>query len=455
MELINKIDNTLSFNKNNIRILGTYQEPWFVAKDICNILGLTNPTESLKILKDSWRKYENVQTTTSKQLMNIINEPAVYKLIMRSNKPIAQKFQEFICEEVLPSLRKEGEYKMQKIFEDKLEEKNLIIYNQEKEIEKNKRYLNRLDRNKCAIGNSIYIMTHPKFDNEFKIGFSSNINERSKDPETYAPDHYEYIYHRLVKNMKQVETILHSIYASVRINRHKEWFTFENIEEIIKEIDGVCDVIEKAHKNNEKLREEVIYVDTELKEDLIVVPPHAVKNPLLLPIKPCNVCGLNKTLEEFNPAKEHRDGRENTCAICRRAKVLESAEQKRLIIPIPKEKTCNKCNKTQPLDNFRKQSISVDGHRPRCKDCDKVEAKERKEKPKEVVEEKLCRQCGDTKKISEFNKNATKKDGYNIYCRDCINVKSKKYNAENKEKISEKKKAKRMELKNKPQLSSI
>jgi BRO family, N-terminal domain len=44
--------------------------------------------------------------------MIIINEPAVYKLIMRSNKPNAQPFQEFVCGEILPSIRKKGEYKI-------------------------------------------------------------------------------------------------------------------------------------------------------------------------------------------------------------------------------------------------------------------------------------------------------------------------------------------------------
>jgi hypothetical protein len=47
IKLINKIDETMSFNKNTIRIIGTNNEPRFVAKDIYNILELTNVTESL------------------------------------------------------------------------------------------------------------------------------------------------------------------------------------------------------------------------------------------------------------------------------------------------------------------------------------------------------------------------------------------------------------------------
>jgi len=48
MELIKQIDETVSFNEQNIRIIGTCQEPWFVAKDICNILELKNLMEGVR-----------------------------------------------------------------------------------------------------------------------------------------------------------------------------------------------------------------------------------------------------------------------------------------------------------------------------------------------------------------------------------------------------------------------
>ena len=55
MELIKQIDKTVSFNEQNIRIIGTCQEPWFVAKDICNILELKNLTEAMKMIPEKWR----------------------------------------------------------------------------------------------------------------------------------------------------------------------------------------------------------------------------------------------------------------------------------------------------------------------------------------------------------------------------------------------------------------
>jgi len=127
MELIKQIDETISFNEQNIRIVGTYQEPWFVAKDICNILELPNITNAIKIIPEKWRGLKLLNTFGGEQNMIIINEAGLYKLIMRSNKPIAQKFQEVVGEEILPTLRKKGEYKIQAIIDKnkQLEEKKL------------------------------------------------------------------------------------------------------------------------------------------------------------------------------------------------------------------------------------------------------------------------------------------------------------------------------------------
>ena len=117
MELINIIDETFKFEGKQIRVIGTIENPWFVAKDICNILELTNITEALKNIPEKWRGSETLNTSGGRQNMIILSEPAVYCLIMRSNKPIAKKFQEAVCEEILPSIRKKGEYKIQSIID--------------------------------------------------------------------------------------------------------------------------------------------------------------------------------------------------------------------------------------------------------------------------------------------------------------------------------------------------
>ena len=89
----------------------------------------------MKMIPEKWRSSEKLNTFGGEQNMIIINEAGLYKLIMRSNKPIAQKFQEVVCEEILPSLRKKGEYKIQSIIDKNKEleeEKQKIIDKYEK-----------------------------------------------------------------------------------------------------------------------------------------------------------------------------------------------------------------------------------------------------------------------------------------------------------------------------------
>ena len=96
-----------------IRSVVKDSEPWFVAKDVCEVLGLTNPSEALKSLdsdeKSTLRNPEG-RGGVGAQCFNIINESGLYALVIRSNKPNARKFRKWITAEVLPAIRKTGRY---------------------------------------------------------------------------------------------------------------------------------------------------------------------------------------------------------------------------------------------------------------------------------------------------------------------------------------------------------
>ena len=145
-ELINQIDKTFNFNENTIRVIGTYNEPWFIAKDICNILGLTNITNALLNIPEKWMSLTLLKSSYNSQHMIMLSEPAVYKLIMRSNKPIAQKFQEHVCEVILPNIRKHGEYKLQSIIDEKNKEINNIEDEKNKLEDENKKSTNEIEK---------------------------------------------------------------------------------------------------------------------------------------------------------------------------------------------------------------------------------------------------------------------------------------------------------------------
>lgn len=102
------------FNDQPVRIMDNNGEPWFVAKDVCNILDLTNPTEALRSLDEDERSSLRITEGTSvgggNPNVNIISESGLYKLVMRSRKAAAQPFVKWVTRDVLPGIRKNGAY---------------------------------------------------------------------------------------------------------------------------------------------------------------------------------------------------------------------------------------------------------------------------------------------------------------------------------------------------------
>lgn len=82
-------------------------EPWFVAKDVCAILEISNPSDALKRLDDDERSRFNLGRQGE---TNIVNEAGLYVLVLGSRKPEAHEFKRWVTHEVLPSIRKHGGY---------------------------------------------------------------------------------------------------------------------------------------------------------------------------------------------------------------------------------------------------------------------------------------------------------------------------------------------------------
>ena len=101
-----------NFNGNEMRkIKGEDGDPWFVAKDVCDILEINNPTEALKKL-DSDEKNTIILNEGKRGNPNksIINESGLYALMMNSRKKQAKEFRRWVTKEVLPAIRKTGNY---------------------------------------------------------------------------------------------------------------------------------------------------------------------------------------------------------------------------------------------------------------------------------------------------------------------------------------------------------
>jgi len=94
-----------------IRSIQVEGEHWYVANDICKALTIKNPHDAvLRVHEDDLGKTEVIDSMGRKQHSNIVNESDLYALIFQSNKPIAKQFKRWVTKEVLPQIRKTGNY---------------------------------------------------------------------------------------------------------------------------------------------------------------------------------------------------------------------------------------------------------------------------------------------------------------------------------------------------------
>ncbi len=95
---------------HSVRIQIVNNEPWFCLRDVCSILSIQNQSPE-RFQMDEKGVTKNVTLTSQgKQQLIFINEPNLYRVIFRSNKPEAKVFQNWVFEEVLPAIRKTGAY---------------------------------------------------------------------------------------------------------------------------------------------------------------------------------------------------------------------------------------------------------------------------------------------------------------------------------------------------------
>lgn len=144
---------------------------WFMAKDVCDILGLSNPSEALKSLDDDEKLTSVILRSGQNRSANFVNESGLYTLIFRSRKPSANKFRKWITKEVIPSIRKKGYYG--KI--DRSQSVNFL-----------NRYidnLHKIDHNYFSVISELFIVLYPAFE---KVGYQ--IPDKSSNGTRITPD---------------------------------------------------------------------------------------------------------------------------------------------------------------------------------------------------------------------------------------------------------------------------
>jgi prophage antirepressor-like protein len=100
----------VTFTDKNIRVNGTKDKLLFSAKDVCQVLGLNNTKKAIMNLNENQRVLLKVTTPGGIQKCNFITEGGLWKLVMRSNKSEALKFQDWLADEVIPCIHLHGQY---------------------------------------------------------------------------------------------------------------------------------------------------------------------------------------------------------------------------------------------------------------------------------------------------------------------------------------------------------
>ena len=102
-----------NFEDNEVRTQTINGEPWFVGKDVADILGYSNPAKAIRDHVDDEDKGQNdTFTPGGMQIMTIVNESGLYSLVFKSQLPSAKRFKRWVTSEVLPTIRKTGSYQI-------------------------------------------------------------------------------------------------------------------------------------------------------------------------------------------------------------------------------------------------------------------------------------------------------------------------------------------------------
>lgn len=292
----------------------------------------------------------------------------------------------------------------------KLEEDKVKLEENNEDLKKKltKKYNNK----KYPEGNCLYVISNKLFPKYYKIGISKNFNIRLNSYDQLCPKEHTVIYFRLVYCNEEVEKIIKKIFSdSISQSNREEWFELEDKNILLNAVTSICDTIDLFLPRQDDENPEIVNNEREL------------KNPFLLDEKECSICNLKKPLESFHYAKEHTDGRENSCKECVKIRHKEFIENKRNTEEIPQEKKCTNCKKILPLDDYFVDNEKFDRRGTKCKIC-VLEVRNSNKKYLEITEY-CCATCKITKHIDDFHKLKSSMTGHKYSCKICELKKAK------------------------------
>lgn len=124
---MNTLSKIFTYQGMSVRTVVRNGEPWFVLKDVCDVLGLRSPDVKQRLGDDVVSTHTVKDALGRDNTASIVNEDGLYDVILESRKPEAKAFRKWVTSEVLPSIRKHGAYMTPETLEKVLYDPDFII----------------------------------------------------------------------------------------------------------------------------------------------------------------------------------------------------------------------------------------------------------------------------------------------------------------------------------------
>jgi len=319
--------------------------------------------------------------------------------------------------------------KLETLLQETMNEENSELREQlTKKEEDNKKIQERLDnfanrfKDKQKVGGLVYIGQNPFDKDSFKVGSTTNVNCRVSTLSTGSAKYFMIKKTWYTKFYKQIEDSIKQKFSKNKVTGRKEFYQLECYDNIVSCID--------------KLVESFNLLDEDNNEDSTEHKKRLIKNPTLDDKKSCTKCNVVKPLEDFFPASDHVDGKQNKCKECAKSSQAEYIENKRKTEEIPTEKQCSNCKVIKLLDQYYTDNNAFDKKGTKCKDCVKlVYSREKNENERKDIIEYKCSKCKITKQIDHFHSLPRSLTGHKYTCKECVTQKVKENYYKHREKF--------------------
>ncbi|MFP5203212.1 MULTISPECIES: BRO family protein [Bacillus] len=139
---MNQLQQIFNYQDQEIRTVIQDGQPWFVAKDLCEVLEIKNNRDALSRLDEDEKGVVLTDTLGGAQELAAVNEPGLYALILSSRKPEAKQFKRWITHDVIPTIRQTGQYGGPKALterEQRIESLKLLLETSQRQDEMSKK----------------------------------------------------------------------------------------------------------------------------------------------------------------------------------------------------------------------------------------------------------------------------------------------------------------------------